>query len=268
MKEIHLNVFMVLPLWACKCLKCSSFRFSLFSQFSIRNGQKKEWKSHPVLCDPMGCGPPGSSAHGILQARVQKWVATSFSRASPQSRYQIWVSCIAGRFFILWATRVSIRIRYHFAVLNKMNEVVCQFKDKLCLSPFSSETSLPWISTRVRQDLRPEETRPVVTPWRISSCFVQLWMERQIVFPKLINECVLWEILDLPGLRTLFLSQGPRQQEPRPYRHNEHHVIKHWSSVLMLIAAQDGLLYLHFTDLDIRASDVKTSGISHTTSKY
>ena len=32
---------------------------------------------------------------------------------------------------------------YHLAILNKMNEVVCQFKDKLCLSPFSSEISLP-----------------------------------------------------------------------------------------------------------------------------
>ena len=260
--------FTVLPLWACKCLKCSSFHFSLFSQFSTRNVQKNEWKSLPVLCEPMDCSPPGSFVHGILQARIQEWVATSFSRASPQPSDQIWVSCTAGRFFILWPTRVSTRIRNHFAVLNKMNEVVCQLKDKLCLSPFSSETSLPWISTRARQDRWPEETRSVVTPWRIISCFVQLWIEKQIVFPKLINACVLWEILDLLGLQPHFLSQGPRQQEPRPYRHNEHHVIKHLSSVLMLIAAQDGLLYLHFTELDIRASDVKTSGVSHTTSKY
>ena len=111
---------------------------------------------------------------------------------------------------------------YHLAILNKMNEVVCQFKDKLCLSPFSSEISLPWISTRARQDRPPEETRPAVIPWRVISCFVQAWMERQSVFPKLINECVLQEILDLleTWLRPLFLSQGPREQEPRPYRHN------------------------------------------------
>ena len=29
----------------------------------------------PTLCDPMDCGLPGSSVHGILQARVLEWVA-------------------------------------------------------------------------------------------------------------------------------------------------------------------------------------------------
>ena len=29
----------------------------------------------PTLCDPMDCGPPGSSVHGILQARILEWVA-------------------------------------------------------------------------------------------------------------------------------------------------------------------------------------------------
>ena len=33
------------------------------------------------LCDPMHCSPPGSSVHGILQARILEWVAISFSRA-------------------------------------------------------------------------------------------------------------------------------------------------------------------------------------------
>ena len=34
----------------------------------------------PTLCDPMDCSPPGSSIHGILQAKVLEWVAISFSR--------------------------------------------------------------------------------------------------------------------------------------------------------------------------------------------
>ena len=33
-----------------------------------------------TLCDPMDCSPPGSSVHGISQARVLEWVAISFSR--------------------------------------------------------------------------------------------------------------------------------------------------------------------------------------------
>ena len=39
-----------------------------------------------VLCDHMDCSLPGSSLHGILQARVLEWVAISFSRGSSQSR--------------------------------------------------------------------------------------------------------------------------------------------------------------------------------------
>ena len=36
-------------------------------------------QSCPILCDPTDSSPPGSSAHGILQARMMEWVATSFS---------------------------------------------------------------------------------------------------------------------------------------------------------------------------------------------
>ena len=59
--------------------------------------------SHVLLFfNPMDCSPPGSSVHGILQARILEWVASPFSRGSSQPRDQIWVSCIAGRFFIIW----------------------------------------------------------------------------------------------------------------------------------------------------------------------
>ena len=54
---------------------------------------------------PHNCSPPGSSAHGILQARILEWVAISFSRGSSQSRNQTGVSCIANRLFTVWATR-------------------------------------------------------------------------------------------------------------------------------------------------------------------
>ena len=35
-------------------------------------------QSCPTLCDPVDCSPPGSSVHGILQARILEWVAISF----------------------------------------------------------------------------------------------------------------------------------------------------------------------------------------------
>ena len=40
----------------------------------------------PTLCDPMDCSPPGSSIHGIFQARVLEWVDISFSRGSSPTR--------------------------------------------------------------------------------------------------------------------------------------------------------------------------------------
>ena len=38
----------------------------------------------PTVCDPMDCRLPGSSVHGILQARILEWVTISFSRGSSQ----------------------------------------------------------------------------------------------------------------------------------------------------------------------------------------
>ena len=40
----------------------------------------KSLQSYLTLCDPIDCSPPGSSIHGIFQARVLKWVAIAFSR--------------------------------------------------------------------------------------------------------------------------------------------------------------------------------------------
>ena len=114
------------------------FVFLCFLNFLQEMGKKSKSESHIQLFEtPMDLSPPGSSVHGILQARTLEWVATSFSRASSQPSDQIWVSRIAGRFFTLWATRVSTTIGYHFAILKKMNEIVCQFNwTSLSLSLF------------------------------------------------------------------------------------------------------------------------------------
>ena len=49
----------------------------------------------PTLCNPMDCSPPGSSVHGILQARILEWVAMPSSRGYSQPRDQTRVSCIS-----------------------------------------------------------------------------------------------------------------------------------------------------------------------------
>ena len=43
-------------------------------------------QSCPILCDLMDCSLPGSSVHGILQARILEWGAIPFSRGSSQPR--------------------------------------------------------------------------------------------------------------------------------------------------------------------------------------
>ena len=49
-------------------------------------------------CNPMGCSLPGSSIHGILQARILEQVAISFSRGSSWPRNRTQVSCITGSY--------------------------------------------------------------------------------------------------------------------------------------------------------------------------
>ena len=61
-----------------------------------------------TLCNPMDCSLPGSSVNGILQERILKWVAISFSRGFSQPRDWIWVSWIADRFFTIWSTRETL----------------------------------------------------------------------------------------------------------------------------------------------------------------
>ena len=62
-----------------------------------------------TLCNPMDCSLPGSSVHGIFQARILEWVAISSSRGSSQPRDQTQVFRIAGRCFKLCVTREAIR---------------------------------------------------------------------------------------------------------------------------------------------------------------
>ena len=65
-------------------------------------------QSCPTLYGPVDCSPPGSSVHGILQARILEWVAILFSRGSSWPRNRTQVSCIADGFFTIWAIREGL----------------------------------------------------------------------------------------------------------------------------------------------------------------
>ena len=61
-----------------------------------------------ILCGPVHCSPPGSSIHGISQARILERVAISSSRGSSRLRDQTLISCTAGKFFTNWAIREAL----------------------------------------------------------------------------------------------------------------------------------------------------------------
>ena len=63
----------------------------------------KSLQSCPTLCSPTDYSLPGSSVHGILQARILEWVTVSSTRGSSQPSDWTLVSCIEGRFFTDWA---------------------------------------------------------------------------------------------------------------------------------------------------------------------
>ena len=54
----------------------------------------KSLQSCPTLCDPMDCSPPGSSVHGILQARMLEWVAMTLSTEYSQPRCWTCILCL------------------------------------------------------------------------------------------------------------------------------------------------------------------------------
>ena len=67
----------------------------------------KSPQSCPTLCNPVDCSLPGSSVHGILQARILEWGAISFSRGTSPPRdgtLSLPSPALAGRFFTTSAT--------------------------------------------------------------------------------------------------------------------------------------------------------------------
>ena len=97
-----------------------------------------------TFCDPMDCSPPGSSVHETLQARKLGWVAISFSRRSSRPRDWTWISCIAGRCFIIWATRKTLVPDSFFVFLLEEMFVQVQALQQRVPGPSLSHCYLLW----------------------------------------------------------------------------------------------------------------------------
>ena len=76
---------------------------------TLEGMRAKSLQSCPTLCDPMDCSPPGPSVHGILQARILKWVAipSSSKSSQPRDRTQVFMSTCTGSQFLYHWRRLS-----------------------------------------------------------------------------------------------------------------------------------------------------------------
>ena len=95
-------------LWLCAiCISMLSVihmcMCCVYIHISVKCCCSVSW-SHWTLCDPMDCSSPGSSVHGISQARLLEWVVISFSMESSQPRDQTYVSSTSSILYH-WATR-------------------------------------------------------------------------------------------------------------------------------------------------------------------
>ena len=89
-----------------------------------------------TLCDPMDCSPPGSSVHGILQARILECVVIPFSRGSSPPKDQIQVSCTAGRIFYQLREALTEHTSCCYCFIAKSSPTLCNPMD--CSPPGSS----------------------------------------------------------------------------------------------------------------------------------
>ena len=91
--QIYLKRYTSYEKWT-NAFSCTSF---LSKHKRGQAGKVFVIQSCQTLWDSRDCSSPGSSVHGIFQARVLEWVAISFSRGSSLPRDWTWVISIAGR---------------------------------------------------------------------------------------------------------------------------------------------------------------------------
>ena len=110
--------------------------------------------SPPCLTLLQPHGLPGSSVHGILQAKVLEWVAVPYYRELSRPKDEIQVSRAAGRFFTIWGTREDLTQWIN----------MCNYLKYLCPTPpHPFHTHQPWhsqhpssIPTKATKGLSPQ----------------------------------------------------------------------------------------------------------------
>ena len=116
-------------------------------------------KSNHCVCvsrsvvSAMDCSPPGSSVHGLLQARILEWVAILFTRGFSQHRDRTCIYCIASRLFTVWTTN-NITISQHLFGTKSTDLLYPHFRKRKMCDEFSHlKLQKPWKSKRKRDKI-------------------------------------------------------------------------------------------------------------------
>ena len=149
--------------------------------------QRKQWWcfSQWVMsdsCHPMHCSLPGSSVHGILQARILEWVTISFFRGSSWPRNGTQVSCMAGRFFTclqLWGKPSYEGNPDYFLGLQNHWDGDCSYESKKACLLLERKAMTNLDSILKSRDITLLTKVPIVKP---------------IVFPVVMYGCESWII--------------------------------------------------------------------------
>ena len=86
-----------------------------------RKSESEVAQSSPTLCDPMDCSLPGSSVHGIFQARILEWVAISFNPCFKTVKANYWWLLKPAKFFFLFLPLLN----FQFSSVAQLYLILC-----------------------------------------------------------------------------------------------------------------------------------------------
>ena len=154
----------------------------------------------------MDYSPPGSSIHGILQARILEWVAIPFSRGSSQSRDRSQVSCIAGQIKITYLHVILnlggyfelnfllfLSMLYLHTLIGVISSVMCSAQSLSCVRLFATSWTrahqvplsmgilqakiLEWVS--IPSSRGSSQRRDQIWVFCIAGGFLTIWVTRE-----------------------------------------------------------------------------------------
>ena len=129
------------------------------SQEEVESFHVCAWSFSSVwLCDPLDGSPPGSSVHGIFQARILEWFSISFSKGSSPPRDQTSISCVscfAGGFFMCWAIQESLSLTLNLGYISNWLRQIKWNRSEIAQEPSQVFKRLPIPSWSLRH--LPEE---------------------------------------------------------------------------------------------------------------